>query len=303
MPGDAVVEIDRISKAFGEVHAVDDVTFTVTRGEICGLLGPNGAGKTTTLRMLMGLERPTRGEARLFGTRVVPSTPQLARVGAMIEQAAFVPHASGRENLQWWWEAGGQRMADADVTFALGIADLGSAIDRKVRTYSQGMKQRLGFARLLLGRPELLVLDEPTNGLDPGEIREVREMLRRLASGGATVLLSSHHLDEVQQVCGTVVVMDRGRLVTSGTVEGMLTGTGVVRIEVDDVPRATEALRALAAVRDVTADGNDVLVHASGRRSDLVAALVGAGVRVETVTAQRRLEDAFLGLIEEGTPA
>ncbi|HEY3833264.1 MAG TPA: ABC transporter ATP-binding protein [Acidimicrobiia bacterium] len=303
MAAEAVVEIDRISKTFGEVHAVDDVTFTVTRGEICGLLGPNGAGKTTTLRMLVGLERPSRGEARLFGSRVLPSAPQLARVGALVEQAAFVPHASGRENLRWWWESAGQRTADADLDFALGIADLGSAIDRQVRTYSQGMKQRLGFARLLLGRPELLVLDEPTNGLDPGEIREIRELLKRLAAGGATVLLSSHHLDEVQQVCTTVVVMDRGRLVRSGTVEGLLTGSGVVRIEVDDVPRATAVLRALPAVRDITSDGHDVLVHASGPRSDLVAALVGAGVRVETVTAQQRLEDAFLGLIDQGLPA
>ncbi len=237
-PGEAVVEIDGIGKAYGDVVAVDDVSFSVERGEICGLLGPNGAGKTTTLRMLVGLQRPTRGTARLFGRRVVPSMPELGRVGTMIEQAAFVPHASGRDNLRWWWESSGQSLRDADVDFALQIADLGPAIDRKVRTYSQGMKQRLGFARLLLGRPELLVLDEPTNGLDPGEIREIREMLKRLAAGGATVLLSSHHLDEVQLVCTTAVVMDRGRLVTAGTVADLLTGRGVVRIEVDDAARA-----------------------------------------------------------------
>jgi ABC-2 type transport system ATP-binding protein len=299
---EAVVEIDGISKSYGEVLAVDDVTFTVARGEICGLLGPNGAGKTTTLRILVGLQRPSRGQARLFGQPVVASAPELARVGAMIEQAAFVPHASGRDNLRWWWEAAGVSMASADLEFALHIADLGNAIDRAVKTYSQGMKQRLGFARLLLGRPELLVLDEPTNGLDPGEIREIREMLKRLSASGATVLLSSHHLDEVQQVCTTAVVMDRGRLVSSGTVEGLLTGRGVVRIEVDNVALATDVLRALPAVRDVEADGSEIYVHASGLRSDLVTALVHAGVRVETVTAQQRLEDAFLGIIEEGQP-
>ncbi len=300
--GEPVVEIDGVTKSFGDVLAVDDVTFTVGRGEICGLLGPNGAGKTTTLRVLMGLVRPSRGETRLFGRRVVPSAPELARVGAMIEQAAFVPHASGRDNLRWWWESTGQQLADADLEFALHIADLGTAIDRRVRTYSQGMKQRLGFARLLLGRPELLVLDEPTNGLDPGEIREVREMLKRLAAHGSTVLLSSHHLDEVQQVCTTVVVMDRGRFVASGTVAGLLAGSGVAHFEVDDGERAATVLRAIAAVRDVTVDGNNLYVHASGPRSDLVAALVGAGVRVETVTAQQRLEDAFLGLIDERIP-
>ncbi len=296
---DTIIEIDSITKRYGEVLAVDDLSFAVGAGEICGLLGPNGAGKTTTLRMLVGLQRPSKGEARLFGRTVVPSTRDLSRVGVLIEQAAFVPHASGRDNLRWWWESTGQSMRDADLDTALRIADLGSAIDRNVKTYSQGMKQRLGFARLLLARPEVLILDEPTNGLDPGEIREIRELLRGLASGGATVLLSSHHLDEVQQICTSAVVMDRGRLVTAGSVADLIGTHGVVYIEVDDAPRAADVLRALAPVRNVAVDGNGLIVSASGPRSDLVAALVGAGIRVETVTAQQRLEDAFLGLIED----
>jgi ABC-2 type transport system ATP-binding protein len=298
VPG-AVVEIDAISKEYGEVRAVDDLTFEVAAGEICGLLGPNGAGKTTTLRILTGLQRASRGEARLFGHRVKASMPDLARVGVLIEQAAFVPHASGRDNLRWWWESAGRRMREADLDGALGIADLGRAIDRKVNTYSQGMKQRLGFARLLLGQPELLVLDEPTNGLDPGEIREIRGLLRRLAGAGATVLFSSHHLDEVQQLCTTAVVMDRGRLVSRGTVAELVGSSGMVLIEVDDAARAATVLEALPAVERVAVDGNSLYVRASGLRSDLVTALVGAGVRVETITAQQRLEDAFLGLLDE----
>src|SRR4051812_3554285 len=144
--GAAVVEVDALSKIFGGVNAVDDLSFTVQQGQVYGLLGPNGAGKTTTLRVLMGLERPTRGVARLFGTDVVAGSREIRRVGAMVEQAAFVPHLSGMLNLKLWWEAGGQRLRDADLDGALAIADLGNAIDRKVKTYSQGMKQRLGFA-------------------------------------------------------------------------------------------------------------------------------------------------------------
>jgi ABC-2 type transport system ATP-binding protein len=219
---DVIVEVEGVSKSFGEVNAVDDFSFRVERGQVYGLLGPNGAGKSTTLRMITGLERPTDGVTRLFGATVTPGCAELERVGALVEQAEFVPHLSGMLNLRLWWTAAGARMADADLDGALVIAGLGDAIHRKVKTYSQGMKQRLGFARLLLGRPELLILDEPTNGLDPGEIREIRELIGRLTEQGATVLLSSHHLSEVEQVCSHALVMNHGRLVTSGTVSDLV---------------------------------------------------------------------------------
>ncbi|MDQ1467992.1 MAG: type transport system ATP-binding protein, partial [Actinomycetota bacterium] len=231
---DSIVSVDGLWKRFGAVSAVEDLSFTVERGQVYGLLGPNGAGKTTTLRVLMGLERPSRGATRLFGTTVAPGCRELTRVGAMVEQAAFVPHLSGMRNLRLWWEAGGARMRDADLDGALAIADLGDAIDRKVKTYSQGMKQRLGFARLLLARPELLVLDEPTSGLDPGEIREIRELIGRLSTQGATVLLSSHHLSEVEQVCSHVLVMNHGRLIANGTVSELVGSAGSIYVEVDD---------------------------------------------------------------------
>src|SRR5262249_35300180 len=192
--------VSGLGKQFGDVSAVEALWFSVARGEVCGLLGPNGAGKTTTLRVLLGLERPSRGAARLFGSTVRPGCRELARLGALVEEAAFVPHLSGMTNLRLWWEAAGGRLRDADVDGALAIAGWGEAIHRKARPSSQGMKQRLGFARLRLGGPELLVLDEPTNGLDPGEIREIRELIGRLTASGATVLLSSHHLSEVEQV-------------------------------------------------------------------------------------------------------
>jgi ABC-2 type transport system ATP-binding protein len=299
---EAVVAVEKLSKRFGHVVAVEDLSFTVERGDVYGLLGPNGAGKTTTLRVLMGLERPSAGETRLFGVPVVPSTPQLARVGAMIEEAAFVPHLSGMANLRLWWESGGGRLADADLDNALAVAALGDAVNRRVKTYSQGMKQRLGFARLLLGRPELLVLDEPTNGLDPGEIREIRELIARLTEQGTTVLLSSHHLTEVEQVCNHVLVMNRGRLVANGSVKDLIGTDGSVYVEVDDRERARALLSALPVVASVSPQAEGLLVEMrDGQRSDIASALVGAGLRLETLSPTHHLEDAFLDLLDHGS--
>jgi ABC-2 type transport system ATP-binding protein len=301
---DPIVEVVGLWKAFGEVSAVEDLSFTVERGQVYGLLGPNGAGKTTTLRVLMGLERASRGGTRLFGAPVAPSCRQLERVGAMVEQAEFVPHLSGMRNLRLWWEAGGARMKDADLDGALAIAGLENAIDRQVRTYSQGMKQRLGFARLLLARPELLVLDEPTNGLDPGEIREIRELIARLSAHGATVLLSSHHLTEVEQVCSHVIVMNHGRLVADGTVSDLIGTNGSVYVEVDDRERARALLSDLAGVTKVQTQGDGLVIEMrDGRRSDVAAALVGSGLRLETIMPTQRLEDAFLELLAAGDAA
>ncbi len=295
-----VVEIISLSKRFGAgVLAVDDLSFSVERGQVCGLLGPNGAGKTTCLRMLLGLIRPNAGETRLFGQRVTPGTDELRRLGALIESSAFVPHLSGMRNLRLWWEAGGGRWGDADLDQALAIADLGSAIDRKVKTYSQGMRQRLGLARVLLGKPEVLVLDEPTNGLDPGEMREVRQLVRRVAEAGSTVLFSSHVLAEVEQICTHAVVMDKGKLVATGSVADLIGAAGTVYLEVDDVATARRVLDGIESVRYVDDEAPGLAVTMDGgRRSDLVTALVAAGLAVETVTARRRLEDAFLGLVE-----
>lgn len=293
-----VVTVRGLTKRYGSVLAVDDLTFEVEAGRICGMLGPNGAGKTTALRLLVGLVRPSAGESHLFGTRIAPGSRVLTRVGTMIEEAAFVPHLSGIANLRLWWEAGGSAWPEADVDGALAVAGLGEAVHRRVKTYSQGMRQRLGLARVLLGRPELLLLDEPTNGLDPQEIRAVRELLRRLAEQGRTVLLSSHHLAEVEEACSDVVVMDKGRLVTAGTVAELIASAGTAFVEVDDPVRAEAVLRALPGVHEVAPEAKGLVVHLDGiPRSVLVTALVGAGIAVETIAAHRRLEDAFLGLV------
>jgi len=297
---DPIISVAALTKRFGEVRAVDNLDFSVGQGDVCGLLGPNGAGKTTTLRILVGLVFADSGDARLFGHRVRPGDDALKRAGVMIEEAAFVPYLNGITNLRLWWESGGGHWSDADTETALAVAGLGDAIHRKVKTYSQGMKQRLGLARALLSRPEVLVLDEPTSGLDPGEMREVRQLLRRVAERGATVLLSSHLLTEVEQVCSHAVVMDKGKLVAAGPVQELIGARGSVYLEVSNVRRATSTLRKLDGVSRVVPEPPGLALELDGiKRAEVVAALVHAGIGVETVTARHQLEDAFLGLVGE----
>ena len=228
------IEAIGLSKRFGEVQAVDDLSFVVEPGQVCGLLGPNGAGKTTTVRMLVGLIRANAGKARLLGEAMSPSAPVLRRVGLLVEKPAFVPYLSGLRNLQLHWAAGGYPWPPSGLDEALDLANLGKAIDRKVKGYSQGMRQRLGIAQAVMHRPELLVLDEPTNGMDPAETRRMRVGLAELSSRGATVLLSSHLLAEVEQVCSHVLVVDHGTLVAAGTVADIIGAGQSVDLEVDD---------------------------------------------------------------------
>jgi len=262
------VVITDLVKEYGDGYrAVGGVSFRVEPGQVVGLLGPNGAGKTTTLRVLVGLITPTSGSIHVFGDPVVPGAPVLARIGAFIEGPGFLPHLTGLQNLQLYWAATGRPDAEADFDTALQIAGLGASVQRKVKTYSHGMKQRLGIAQAMLGLPEVLVLDEPTNGLDPPQIAEMREVLQSYAATGRTVVVSSHLLAEVEQTCTHVVVMHKGKLVAAGSV-AEVAGAGGVQLAVDDPALAAEVLAA-------------------------------AGVAVRTVPARRALEDVFLDLIGE----
>ncbi|MGA1526142.1 MAG: ABC transporter ATP-binding protein, partial [Planctomycetota bacterium] len=222
---------DLAKKFKGGLRAVDGVTFEVPPGVVLGLLGPNGAGKTTTMRMAMGLVRPTAGDTWIFGEHVRPGAPVLSRVGSFIEGPGFLPHLTGRQNLDLFWRASGREDSDPHLDVVLEIAGLGSAIDRRVRTYSQGMRQRLGIAQAMLGLPDLLVLDEPTNGLDPPQIREMRQVMHDYAAAGKTVIVSSHLLSEVEQTCSHAVVMNHGQLIYSGTVADLLEGRSGLRLE------------------------------------------------------------------------
>jgi ABC-2 type transport system ATP-binding protein len=262
------VAIEGLVKEYGDGYrAVDEVSFRVERGQVVGLLGPNGAGKTTVLRVLMGLIRPTAGSAWVFGELVAAGAPVLSRIGAFVEGPGLLPHLSGRDNLRLFWAATGRPAEDAEMDTALDIAGLGESIDRRVKTYSQGMRQRLAIAQAMLGLPELLVLDEPTNGLDPPQIAEMREVLRDYAATGRTVVISSHLLAEVEQTCTHVIVMHRGMLVAAGSV-AEIAGSGPTQLAVDDPHRAMEVLAAM-------------------------------GIEAQLVPARRSLEDVFLEMVGE----
>ena len=219
----ALVEVKNLGKVYKDGYrAVADLSFTVERGQVVGLLGPNGAGKTTTLRMVMGLIFPTEGSIYMDGKAVYPGSPALSNLGSFVEGPGFLPHLSGRENLSLYWRSIG-RDGEQYLDDVVAITKLGTALDKKVRSYSQGMRQRLAIAQAMLGMPDLLVLDEPTNGLDPQQIAEMRDVLRDYASTGRTVIISSHLLAEVQQTCSHVVLMHRGQLIAFGPMKKILT--------------------------------------------------------------------------------
>lgn len=274
-----------------------------------GFLGPNGAGKTTTIRMALGLIFPTGGDVRLLDRPVFGSERDragaLRRVGAMIEEPGFWRYLSGRTNLEYFAKAAGPA---ADRRARLGRVDevlrqvgLEAAANKKVKAYSQGMRQRLGIALALLGQPQVLVLDEPTNGLDPQGMREVRTLLRRLAGEGTTVFVSSHLLAEVEAMCDRVGVLARGRLVAEGPPSNLRPASDRLRIEVDDRPRAE---RVLAAIDGVSVDADPaaalrVRLAAQATPAAVNAALVGAGLQVSALVPEHdSLEDVFVSLVE-----
>jgi ABC-2 type transport system ATP-binding protein len=302
---DTPLVVRGLRKEYGDFVAVESVDFTVHRGQVVGLLGPNGAGKTTSLRVLMGMTRPTRGEILVFGHHLRPGAEVLARVGALVEGPGFLPHLSGVDNLWLYWRSTGRPWDEAHFDEALEIAGLGTAVHRKVKTYSHGMKQRLAIAQAMLGLPELLVLDEPTDGLDPPQIAEMRQVLRNYATNGRAVLVSSHLLAEVEQTCTHVVVMHKGTVVAAGPVEGVVGDSPIARIDVSDVEAAAGVLDRLPGVRTVARDGDSgLVVDLDGTpRTEVVAALVQAGVGVDLVVPRRRLEDAFLALVGGDTRA
>ncbi|GAA2899324.1 ABC transporter ATP-binding protein [Actinoplanes cyaneus] len=300
---DTPLVVSGLRKAYKDGFvAVEEIGFTVERGQVVGLLGPNGAGKTTTLRVLMGLTTPTAGEIHVFGHRLVPGAQILSRVGALVEGPGFLPHLTGQQNLEAYWRATGRPWEDARFDEALEIAGLGSSVHRKTKNYSHGMRQRLAIAQAMLGLPELLVLDEPTDGLDPPQIAEMRRVLQRYATDGRAVLVSSHLLAEVEQTCTHAVVVNKGRIVASGPVDDIVGESPSVAIDVTDVPAATEILTGLG-VRSVTPDGaTGLIVDMNGTpRAEVVASLVRAGVGVDRVVPRRRLEDAFLALVGDNS--
>jgi ABC-type multidrug transport system ATPase subunit len=289
-----VVQTEGLTKRFGERLAVDDIALCVRRGEVYGFLGPNGAGKTTTLRMLLGLVKPTSGRATVLGA--APGSRQsLAKVGMLVESPACYPYLSGRDNLRVMGRYAGTSKRRVDEVLA--TVDLSARADDKAGNYSLGMKQRLGVAAALLGDPELLILDEPTNGLDPAGMADMRALIRALGAEGRTVLLSSHLLGEVQQVCDRVGVVAGGRLLREGTVDE-LRGQGVVRATVDHLDDALAVVHRLLGEQSVTVADHALLLRTDqDRAGGINRELVLAGVTVRSLTwEEKSLEEVFLTL-------
>jgi ABC-2 type transport system ATP-binding protein len=289
-----IVITNGLTKRYGDRLAVDGVGLTVRRGEVYGFLGPNGAGKTTTLRMLLGLVRPTGGEATVLGRP--PGAPgALARIGALVEGPGFYPYLSGRDNLRVLARYAG--LDEVAVEAALELVDLTGRGSDRFRSYSLGMKQRLGVAAALLGRPELLILDEPTNGLDPAGMADMRNLIRALADHGHTVLLSSHLLGEVQQICDRGGVIAAGRLLAESTMAD-LRGEGNLLVRGEPLPAARAVAERVVGADRVSIVNDALRVSAdAGEAPELTRALVSAGVAVHEVRpGERTLEDAFLAL-------
>ncbi|HZP51552.1 ABC transporter ATP-binding protein [Actinocrinis sp.] len=301
------IETYGLSKRYrGGQLAVDGLELSVPQGAVFGFLGPNGSGKTTTIRMLMGLIGPTAGRVELFGEPIPQAGNRvLPRVGALIEGPAHYPYLTGAENLARYDAA--DRSADpktrkARIADALERVGLSNAAQKKAKAYSLGMKQRLGLAAALLQPRDLLVLDEPTNGLDPQGMREIRSLIKSLAADGTTVFLSSHLLDEIEQVCTHAAVMSKGRLVVQGTVAELGAGLRArLAVTTPDAAAAETVLKA-AGGAEVHVEGDRVTCDADGLEPDAVcAALVSAGIRVFAFGVERpSLEDAFVALTGEG---
>jgi ABC-2 type transport system ATP-binding protein len=297
-----IIETQGLTRRFGNLKAVSDVDLCVPEASVYGFLGPNGAGKTTTIRMLLGLIKPHRGEVSIFGKSIQKARLEiLGRLGAMVEQPSFYPHLTGRENLEIVRRLRG--LQKAAISDALAIVKLEDAANRQARHYSTGMKQRLGLAIALMGQPELLILDEPTNGLDPAGIHEMRDLIVNLPEEfGITVFLSSHLLNEVEQMATQIGIIRKGQLIFQGnpeTLQAQLNESVVVSVDQPDKAKTVLA----EAGWSVQRNGSQKLYVEANGQSDAAminSQLLGAGVSVYQVSLERpSLEDIFLKVTEE----
>jgi ABC-2 type transport system ATP-binding protein len=294
---DVILQTHNLTKHYGDVVAVREVNLAVSQGEVFGFLGPNGAGKTTTIGMALGLIHATAGGLELFGQPVSPDrTGPLRQVGSLVGTPALLPYLSGRDNLRLLARLH-PNVDKQRIEEVLALVDMTEAAGRKTKGYSTGMKQRLGLAAALLHRPSLVMLDEPTNGLDPAGMRDVRNLLRSLADSGITVFLSSHLLHEVEQVCDRIAVINQGRIVTQGLVRELLAQREqVVRVRVPSPAEAQRVLEGVPGVGRMQSNGN--YIEISGLPSEtIVAALTSNGIVPGEVAVQKSdLESLFLSL-------
>jgi ABC-2 type transport system ATP-binding protein len=296
----AAIQTEDLTKSYGRLVAVDHLSFEVQSREILGFLGPNGAGKTTTMRMLLGLVQPSSGSARILGMDIEQNLPQiLSRTGSIIENPTFYPFLSGRDNLRVVAKLTGS--GNQRIEAVLELADLTGSANRSFKTYSLGMKQRLAVAAALLGEPDLLILDEPGNGLDPAGIVEMRDLMRRLKAQGNAVLISSHVLHEIEQICDRIIILNHGKIVVQGKVDSLLNARSRIAVRIDRAGEAQALLKRVEWIEDVSRDGDLLLLTAPQERAaeinKLLAdeALYAGEIRPE----EESLERFFLDVTED----
>jgi len=293
-----VLEIDGLTKRYGRKTAVEDLSITVRAGQIFGFLGPNGSGKTTTIGMIFGIIRPTRGDISVFGEGHLEALAR-RRMGGTLEQPNLYPYLSGRDNLAI--VAAIKGLSKKCIEPALAAVDLLDAAKGEAKSYSLGMRQRLALAAAMLGEPELLILDEPTNGLDPEGMREIRELLVTLSRSGRTIFVSTHLLDEVEKICTHVAILKGGRLQRSGAVRDFTDAKITFRVRADDNERLYEAVRQYEWASNVRAVGDAVhLDLIDTTPSDLTRYLAGRAIYVSELSSRRQtMEEAFLAVTGE----
>jgi len=301
--GDAVLEVRGLTKRFGSITAVDNLDMTIRRGEVLGFLGPNGSGKSTTVSMILGLVTPTEGSVHIMGEPLAENPSLVSRhVGAIIENPAFYPYLTGRDNLRAQAMLVGG-VPESRIDELIKLVNMEGRADGKYKTFSLGMKQRIGIASTLLTNPSLVILDEPTNGLDPAGQREIRSIIPRMAEEGHSVLLASHMLHEVEQVSDQVVIIRRGKKITEGSVDDLLHRNGFIEVRVaeSEQEQAAKIIRGLPAVEHVTVEPTRLVVVASDMCGSAInRSLAEAGIYASEIAVKRSsLEDLFLELTEE----
>ena len=300
---DVVVRTEHLTKHYGKLVAVDDLNLEVHRGEVFGFLGPNGAGKSTTMSMMLGLIAPTSGNIEVFGLSVKNNLADiLGKTGAVMESPGFYPYLSGWDNLKVFASISRQGTDDR-IKEVLKLIDLADRAQDKFSGYSQGMKQRLAIACALLHDPEFIIFDEPTNGLDPAGMKEIRELMIKLGQEGKTIFLNSHLLHEVEQVCNHVAIIKKGKVIASGAPNDLIKHGDTVQIRVTDIDKAVALLNEEDWVSSITREGDLLILKAPAeKRTDISALLAKNGVFVSEMKARNEsLESIFLELTEEET--
>ncbi len=293
---ETILTIEKLNKRFGPVHAVKNVSLEINKGNVYGILGPNGSGKSTTLGIVLNVVNKTSGEYRWFGG-AMETHEALKKVGAIIERPNFYPYMTAQENLELVCKIKGTPYSK--VTEKLELVGLIDRKDSKFRTFSLGMKQRLAIASALLNDPEILILDEPTNGLDPQGIRQIRDIIKHIASQGTTILLASHLLDEVEKVCSHVLVLRKGQILYSGKVDGMIANEGFFELQADNLEELKAALIAHPSIEKMVLEEGKLVVYLKQafEAKDLNKYLFEKGVYLNHLVKRKHsLEEQFLEL-------